>query len=398
MILHVFFRRYTSKPRGRIGALFPSFSRRLIDDEPRESRPHMIDTVRKPVTWPAMALAGRLGLGLVGACSVGLGVAAAADEQTPMAAPVDTLTAALASARNDRCSIDSARTTDARVDARVTVTVRGARCDGRGFIKAILGGATEKDATAVAFDADLDIKVAALTGFNNAELRDVELRLSGHAGDIGAFALAAKVGPVARLAGELRIRSDGRRLMVVESDDAGALLRFLDFYPRMANGKMTLAFDAAAPNGAPREGQFDVRDFLLVGEAALRPLIGPAPAPARNAKNEVAFTHLRLSFKRSSGHLTIEDGMVIGPTLGATVTGKVDFAGNDLRLRGTLVPAYALASVIHPVEPNGEGLFALSYEIVGSPRAPTLRINPFGPLAPGVLRRLFILPPNGDGP
>jgi hypothetical protein len=393
MILHVFFRRYTSKPRGRIGALLPSFSRRLIGDEPRESRPHMIDTIRGPVTWPAMALAGRLGLGLAGACSVGLGVAAAADEQTPMAAPVDTLIAALASAKNDRCSVDSART----ADARVTVTVRGARCDGRAFIKAILGGAPEKDATAAAFDADLDIEVAALTGFNNAELRDIELRFSGYAGDIRAFALAAKVGPVARLAGELRIRSDGRRLVVVESDDAGAMLRFLDLYPRMANGKMTLALDASAPDQAPREGRFDVRDFLVVDEAALRALVGPPQPPGPNARNEVAFTRLQLRFKRSPGDLAINDGVVVGPALGATVEGKVDFAGNDLRLRGTLIPAYALASLVHP-DPSREGLFALSYELVGPPRAPTLRINPFGPVAPGFLRRLFLPPPNGDGP
>jgi hypothetical protein len=342
-----------------------------------------------------MALAGRLGLGLMGAGGMAFGVAAAPDEQTSMATPVDALTAALASAKNDQCSVDSARA----ADARALVTVRGTRCDGRAFVKAVLGGMPEKDATAAAFDGDLDIKVAALTGFNGAELRDVELRLSGYAGDIRAFALAAKVGPVAHLAGEARTRSDGRRIMVIESDDAGALPRFLDLYPRMANGKMTLAFEAAASDAAPREGRFDVRDFLIIGEAALRPLVGPVqPPPVPNAKDEVAFTRLQLSFKRSPGHLALSDGVVIGPAFGATVEGKVDFAGDDLRLRGTLVPAYALASWVHPLDPNREGLFALSYEIVGPPRAPTLRINPFGPVAPGFLRRLFIPPPSADGP
>jgi hypothetical protein len=341
-----------------------------------------------------MALAGRLGLGLMGACGMTPGASATADEQTSAVAPVDALTAAIASAKNDQCSVDSARA----ADARSTVTVRGALCDGHGFIKAVLGAMTERAATAAAFDAELDIKVAALTGFNGAALRDVELRLSGYAGDIRVFALAAKVGPSARLAGELRTRPDGRRIMVIESDDAGALLRFLDLYSRMANGKMTLALDASAPEQAPRGGRFDVRDFLVVGEAAWRPLVGPAPPPVPSAQTEVAFTRLQLSFKRGPGDLAINDGVVIGPALGATLEGKVDFAGNDLRLRGTLIPAYALASWVHPLDPNREGLFALSYELVGPPRAPTLRINPFGPVAPGFLRRLFLPPADGNDP
>jgi hypothetical protein len=353
----------------------------------------MIDMIGTPTCWPAMALAARLGLGLMGACSAVPGVAAAADAQPSIAAPVDVLIAAVAAAQGDQCSVAATRA----ADARASVTVRGARCDGRGLVKAVLGGMTERDATASAFDADLDVKVAALTGFNGAELRDVELRLSGYAGDMRAFALAAKVGPSARLAGELRTRPDGRRIMVIESDDAGALLRFLDLYPRMANGKMTLALDASAPDNAPREGHFGVRDFLIVGEAALRSLLDPAPPAGPNAPSEVAFTRLQLSFKRSPGDLAINDGVVIGPALGATVEGKVDFAGNGVRLRGTLIPAYALASLVHP-DPNREGLVALSYEIVGPPGAPTLRINPFGPVAPGFLRRLFLPPANADGP
>jgi len=37
---------------------------------------------------------------------------------------------------------------------------RAARCDGRGFVKAVLDGMTQRNATASPFDADLDIKVA----------------------------------------------------------------------------------------------------------------------------------------------------------------------------------------------------------------------------------------------
>jgi hypothetical protein len=44
-----------------------------------------------------------------------------------------------------------------------------------------------------------------------------------------------------------------------------------------------------------------------------------------------------------------------------------------------------------------EGLFGVTYEVVGKPGNPTLRINPISALAPGLLRKVFEFPVNGDG-
>ena len=42
-----------------------------------------------------------------------------------------------------------------------------------------------------------------------------------------------------------------------------------------------------------------------------------------------------------------------------------------------------------------EGLVGVTYEVVGPPSAPILRVNPISPLAPGFLRKFFEFP-NGN--
>jgi hypothetical protein len=44
-----------------------------------------------------------------------------------------------------------------------------------------------------------------------------------------------------------------------------------------------------------------------------------------------------------------------------------------------------------------EGLFGITYEVVGRPGNPFLRINPISALTPGILRKVFEFPANGDG-
>ena len=44
-----------------------------------------------------------------------------------------------------------------------------------------------------------------------------------------------------------------------------------------------------------------------------------------------------------------------------------------------------------------EGLFGITYEVVGRPGNPSLRINPISALTPGILRKVFEYPADADG-
>jgi hypothetical protein len=45
---------------------------------------------------------------------------------------------------------------------------------------------------------------------------------------------------------------------------------------------------------------------------------------------------------------------------------------------------------------SNEGLLGITYEVVGQPNAPVLRVNPISAVAPGLLRKFFEFPNTGD--
>jgi len=90
---------------------------------------------------------------------------------------------------------------------------------------------------------------------------------------------------------------------------------------------------------------------------------------------------------------------VRGPLLGGTIDGLIDYAGDEVHLRGTLVPLYGPNNLLGQLPLVGlflggekEGLVGITYEVVGRPGNPVLHINPISALAPGLLRKVFEFP------
>jgi hypothetical protein len=66
-------------------------------------------------------------------------------------------------------------------------------------------------------------------------------------------------------------------------------------------------------------------------------------------------------------------------------------------MSGTIVPMYGLNNIFAQIPVAGlflgggsnEGLFGVTYEVVGTPGAPVLRINPISAILPGVTRKIM---------
>ncbi len=83
---------------------------------------------------------------------------------------------------------------------------------------------------------------------------------------------------------------------------------------------------------------------------------------------------MRVEFTRAQGRLTLRDGVVRGPLLGGTIDGVVDYGRDEVHLRGTLVPLYGPNNLLGQIPVVGlflggdkEGLFGVTYEVVGRP-------------------------------
>ena len=282
-------------------------------------------------------------------------------------------------------------------DGVVKVTMRGEVFDGRGFLKSAMSGKeTDAKAKAKNIDFDVDLKLGAVAGFNGEALRSVDAKFSRRNGSIKAFALNGKVGRDTPVTADMRGRTQGqgRDVILLQTNDAGAFLRFVDTYSKVVGGQLALAMEPPSADPGPREGLINIREFSIKGQAELERVAASGPAGVQNG---IAFTALRAEFTRQSGQFTIRDGVVKGPTIGATIDGSIDYVGNTVRMSGTFVPMYGLNNMFGQIPVLGlflgngsnEGLIGVTYEVVGTPGQPVLRVNPISAVMPGLLRKIF---------
>ena len=292
----------------------------------------------------------------------------------------------------DRASLKIDRLSDGSLRA----VMRGDAYDGRGFLKTMAAPPRTAPKRPPA-DVDLDMKLGAVLGHNGEALRSVELKMSRRNGEIRSLGLMAKLGRNGTLTGELRGRAGARQVVQLESSDAGALFRFSDVYSRMNGGQMTTVMDAPTSANPVQLGTVSVRNFAVHDESQLERAAGNQ-AP-RN--NNMAFSGLKVDFTRSPGRIALRDGVVRGPVLGGTIDGIIDYADDEVHLRGTLVPLYGANNLLGQLPIVGlflggekEGLVGVTYEVVGKPAGPVLHVNPLSALAPGLLRKVFEFPAN----
>ncbi|QOZ34608.1 DUF3971 domain-containing protein [Bradyrhizobium sp. CCBAU 53421] len=279
-------------------------------------------------------------------------------------------------------------------DGVIKVTMRGDVFDGRGFLKsAISGRDNDSKNKAKTTDFDVDLKLGAVAGFNGEALRGVDAKVSRRNGYFKTFTLSGRVGRDTPVSADLR-RQQAREVIYLQTADAGAFLRFIDTYSKVVGGQLMLAMEPPIPDPGPREGLLNITGFSVKGETQLDRAVAGGPVSTQNG---IGFDALRAEFTRQSGQLSIRNGVVKGPTIGATIEGSIDYVGNQVRMNGTFIPMYGLNNMFGQIPFFGiflgagsnEGLIGVTYEVVGTPSAPVLRVNPISALAPGLTRKIF---------
>jgi hypothetical protein len=238
------------------------------------------------------------------------------------------------------------------------VTVRGNVGDARPFSK-LLGPSTTTGARSGGRDQrelDLDIALNILTGFNDEAITKADLKGSIRGGNLRQFQMTGRLGSSNLIA--QTVTQGGQPAIVMQVDDAGAMLRFLDIYRRMEGGRMQLQM---AGGDGPQVGTLTVNAFALRNEPALRRIIPTQSQSATGSDangrpvnvnidlNEVTFTKARAEFVRSSGRLDFREAAIWGPAVGFTLDGYIDFARDRTDVSGTFVPAYGLNNMFAQV-------------------------------------------------
>ncbi len=308
---------------------------------------------------------------------------------------------------------------EARRDGNLTkLTIRGAVADVRPFIRDLQSAAGPPQrgerGSAKGGDLDIDLDVPILTGFNSEAISNAAMKLSKRGGEMRSLSFQGRIGRADVTARQGR-QGEGPGAIVVQSENGGALLRFVDLYRRAHGGDLILTM---GPGEARQSGELLFRNFTVRDEPALRRVIGqqtgqPPSASGERAGaaapiagldvSEVAFTKLRAEFTRSASRLDVSDMVIWGQQVGFTLQGNVDYGRDRVDIGGTYVPGYAFNNAFAQIPIVGAilgggsqygGLFAVNFRISGSASAPTMTVNPLSAIAPGILRR-FVDPLGG---
>jgi hypothetical protein len=313
----------------------------------------------------------------------------------------------LASARFDRVRLnrgDDVSVSLDRAGGGYRIGITGSSFDARSLIKQLTRDADAASDAVEGLPITIEASLDEMRGFHGEALSQVRLDYRGTGSKIERLEFSA-VTASGRPVRFTHSTSGSGRQIAMNSTDAGALVRFLDIYERMEGGSIELALSGVADE--PLTGHVNARDFWVVNEPRLGSIVSSTPAGGDRSLNQAVRSQLdaaRVQIERlyalvgkGPGFLSVNRGVLRGPSLGTTFRGLIYDSDGNMDLSGTFIPAYGLNRIFGEIPligrilgngPDG-GLIGITYRLSGSAGEPQLQINPLSVVAPGIFRSVF---------
>jgi hypothetical protein len=178
-------------------------------------------------------------------------------------------------------------------------------------------------------------------------------------------------------------------------------MRFADLYSHVSGGNLRIEGKRQGATGAIL-GSLEMTNFAIVDEASMKSVVStvsssPNGGPSGLDPNNVRFDRLLVNFAQTEQAITVSEALLGGPTIGATFNGRFDLASSTVSINGTYLPAYQINNFFGRLPIIGlalgggarEGLFGVTFKIVGTTDSPRVFINPISVVAPGIFRKIF---------
>ena len=191
-----------------------------------------------------------------------------------------------------------------------------------------------------------------------------------------------------------QIDNDKKTLQVI-SDRARPFIKNFDFIEGFEGGK--LEYESIITK-KENNSKLIINDFKVSKVPALAKLLTLASLQgiADTLSGEgIRFESFEMKSNSKNNILNIEDALAMGPAVSILLDGYVD-KGKVVSLRGTLVPATKLNSIIASIpligdilvgKKTGEGVVGVSFKIKGPPKNIKTTVNPIKTLTPRFIVR-----------
>ena len=191
-----------------------------------------------------------------------------------------------------------------------------------------------------------------------------------------------------------QVDKDKKTLQVI-SDRARPFIKNFDFIKGFEGGK--LEYESIISKEASNSN-LTITDFRVSKVPALAQLLTLASLQgiADTLSGEgIRFESFEMKSNSKGNVLNIEDVLAIGPAVSILLEGYID-KGKTVSLRGTLVPATKLNSIIASIpvvgdilvgKKTGEGVVGVSFKMKGPPKNIKTTVNPIKTLTPRFIVR-----------
>ena len=290
------------------------------------------------------------------------------------------------------------------------VKAGGSSFDGRDFFRAMFNvGQTSGAARSQARSGlDLTAEIETVLGFSDTSLRNVRIRMSKRADKMTDLDVKGTLEGGKAFAAVLRNTPSVGRQLLAEGADAGQVFKLVGFYPNAVGGLMQLEVNLDAKGANEKSGTLWARDFVVLGDPVVSEVFQTADqASASGAKvrqrvvrQKFEFDGLRIPFDVGAGQFVMNNALLRGPLVGASMRGKIDFKQQQLNIGGTYAPLSglnaALGGILGPLTggAQGDGVIGITFAVQGSLAKPEVIVNPLSLLAPGIFREIFQMTPD----
>ena len=289
-----------------------------------------------------------------------------------------------------------------------SIKIKGSNYDGRSFFRSLFNvgsgpNGKSKAASGAAQGARVNVEIDNVIGGSDVSLRNLKMQLETRGGSLTSLDARGALDGGSLLLAKVDQSSGGRRLLV-DSADAGQVMKLVDFYPNMQGGRMRLEVDLNGTGPAEKTGTLWVENFKVLGDPIVSEVVSsadqgrPAIGGGRHVTREIfEFDKMRAPFSVGYGQFVLEESYLKGPLLGANLRGKVDFKTKRINIGGTYIPLQGLNGALGGIPvlgqiisgAQGEGIFGITFAVQGPTSDPQVIVNPLSLVAPGIFREMF---------
>jgi hypothetical protein len=210
------------------------------------------------------------------------------------------------------------------------------------------------------------------------------------------------------------------RKVTLNSSDAGLLARGVFAFESMRGGELTAtvnlpgqASDPPNPSSTAPDftGVMTIKKFQLTNQPLISRLFSAGSLTGLGdlmGGDGITLDEWNFPFTSKNNVIGVNGARAAGPAICATSDGYIDRPHGTLALKGSLVPACGVNSVLSNIpilgdllaSKKGEGILSATYSATGNMEQPNISTNPLSMLAPGIFRRIFEghIPTQKDAP